>query len=328
VTAELGNADIEQLQFKAIEAKVGAKLGASYTLEAVQIDNLDPVDGRSRYTLTIEGEVGPGIKLGEFLEHVGLDEFVPLQLTFTLPLGESPTGSVTADRASYLPGERVTVRVRLDPASTRFPAGTLYNVNRIVVLRQDGPFSTQALATQSASGGQTDFTLAFDSPGLVNATDLFAFVVPRFLPLDPPKLEIGRAQGLPAITVVTSASALLSQQARVLPSNSSCPNPPLCSIFIHQIRPGDLYPAGALQLHHPGHDQRDRAHDDFGGPFGNVLRGDWRRHRGPSGGRPQRILRCRDARRRHVGRPLCRAGRGRFVHADPHAAVRGQALTS
>jgi hypothetical protein len=48
VTAELGNADLEQLQSKAIEAKVGAKLGASYTLEALQIDNLDPVDGRSR----------------------------------------------------------------------------------------------------------------------------------------------------------------------------------------------------------------------------------------------------------------------------------------
>jgi hypothetical protein len=216
VTAELGNADIEQLQFKALEAKVGAKLGASYTLEALQIDNLDPDDGRSQYTLAIEGEVGPGIKFGEFLEYVGLDEFVPLQLTFTLPLGESPTGSVTADRASYLPGERVTVQVRLDPASTRFFAGTVYNVNRVVVVRKNGLFSTEALATQSASNGQTEFTLAFDSPGLVNATELFAFVVPRFLPLDPPKLEIGKA-----VPVASEAAVHSTQLERsAFPSGS------------------------------------------------------------------------------------------------------------
>jgi hypothetical protein len=234
VTGELGNADVEQLQFEAIEAKVGAKLAASYTLEALQIDNGDPADGRSKYALTIEGEVGPGIKLGEFLEYVGLADFVPLELTFTLPLGKSPTGSVTADRASYLPGERITVRVRLDPASTLFLAGTFYNVDRIVVLRKDGPFSTQALATQPATTGQIEFTLAFDSPGLLNANELFAFVVPRFLPLDPPKLEIGSAQPLPVITFVQTARAFLSQQARVIPTNSSCPSPPSCDVFVHE----------------------------------------------------------------------------------------------
>jgi hypothetical protein len=61
VTLEAGNADIEKLQFTAIEAKAGAELGASLTFEALQIDNRDPDAGRAKYALAFKAEVGPGI---------------------------------------------------------------------------------------------------------------------------------------------------------------------------------------------------------------------------------------------------------------------------
>jgi len=215
VSGELGNADLQQLQFKAIEAKVGAKLDFSYTLEALQIDNVDIVEGRSKYALAVEGEIGPGLKLGDFLEYIGFDSFVPLKLAFSLPLGESPTGTVTADSVSYLAGEPVSVTVQLNPASTLFFAGTFYNVDRVVVLRKSGLLSTEALATQIATDGQTSFTLAFNSPGFVSASELFAFVVPRFLALDPPKLEIGSALGSLRMTALLPAQIFASAELGV-----------------------------------------------------------------------------------------------------------------
>lgn len=210
VKAELGNADVEALQFEAVEAKAGAKLGASYTLEALQMDNLDPVSGRSKYDLTLGAEVGPGLKLGEFLTYLGLSQVIPLKFTFEFPLGTSPTGQVTADRARYLPGEPVTVDVRLDPATILFPSGFFYNVDQVVVLRKNGLISTETLAAQPASAGQTDFTFTFNSPGLINANELFAFLVPKFLSFVPVRLEVGAAETNTVTVSVQPASVTVA----------------------------------------------------------------------------------------------------------------------
>jgi hypothetical protein len=192
VSLEAGNADIEALQFDAIEAQAGVELAAGLTLEGLQMANTDAEGGRSKYELALKGKVGPGVKLGSFLSYLGLDKTVPLELSFAVPLGESPTGTVTADRARYLPGDHVTITVALDGASTRFPSGGIYNVDRVVLLRATG-LTSQVLASAAAADGQTAFELAFDAPGLLDAGELFAFVVTRLLPLDPPKLEIGAA---------------------------------------------------------------------------------------------------------------------------------------
>jgi hypothetical protein len=195
VSLEAGNADIEKLQFQAIEAKAGAELGASLALEALQIDNRDTETGRSRYELALKAEVGPGIKLGEFLTYLGLAKVIPLKLAFEVPLGSSPTGTARSDKPRYLPGEHATVHVKLDPGSIMFPAVPtgigLYNVDHVVLRHKTGLLSTEVLAEQAASDGQTDFELDFTSEHVLDASEIFAFVVTRLLPLDPPTLELG-----------------------------------------------------------------------------------------------------------------------------------------
>jgi hypothetical protein len=193
VTLEAGNADIQQLQFKAIEIKAGAELAASLAPELLQIINATD-SGRSKYALAFKAEVGPGVQLGGFLRYLGLARVVPLKLAFEAPLGESPKAtSVSADRARYLLGETVAVTVRLDAASTQFPSGLAYNVERVLLRRRSGLDSTELLAQQAASSGQTEFTFSFPSPGLLDAGEIFAFVVTKALPLDPPALELAAA---------------------------------------------------------------------------------------------------------------------------------------
>jgi hypothetical protein len=205
ITLEAGNADVDQLQFEAIEAKAGIELAASLTFEGLQIDNTDAEDGRSKYELAFKGEVGPGVKVGDFLEALGLDVVELLKLEFEVPLGASPTGTVTADEVRYLPGDHVTVTVTLDSASTIFPRAVgLYNVERVVIVRRSG-LSTQTLAEVAAGAGMTTFDVAFDSPGLIDAGELFAFVATK-LPL-PVNLEIGAAVP-PGITPGTFAGTV------------------------------------------------------------------------------------------------------------------------
>lgn len=195
---EAGNADLEQLQFEALEIKAGPELGASLTFEALQIDNPSPDEGRSKYALDFKAKIGPGVKLGEFFNYVGLDKVVPLELAFEHPLGESPKGTVSADAVKYAPGERATITVKLDPTTTVFPAGsTFYNVDRVVIVHKTDTFTTAAFASQTATDGQTDFTISFNTPSpgsVINSKDLYAFIVTRLLPLDPPKLEIAGAK--------------------------------------------------------------------------------------------------------------------------------------
>ena len=225
VSLEAGNADVQQLQFKAIEIKAGAKLSASLAPEALQIDNLDPTTGRSKYALAFNAEVGPGIKLGEFLTYLGLAQVVPLKLAFTADLGTSPTAaSVTADRARYLPGERATVAVKLVPASTLFPSGLFYNVGRIVLIRKTGLFTTEVLADQAATAGQTDFTLGFVSTSLLNADEIFAFVVTKALPLDPPMLELAAALAFTISTAsLPDATAGFGYSATLIAAGGTAP---------------------------------------------------------------------------------------------------------
>lgn len=189
---DAGCADFEACQFLAIAAKAGLELGASLTLEGLQIENTDADDGRSKYGLAFKAEFGPGIKLGDFLEYLGIESAVPLKLEFELPLGESPKGTVRADKARYLPGELVKVKVRLDQASTVFPFSVgVYNVEGVAIVRRDG-LSVEVLH-EVAGDGQTEFDIEFAATHLLDAGDLYAFVLTKLLPLDPPKLEIGKA---------------------------------------------------------------------------------------------------------------------------------------
>jgi len=194
-TLDLGSADFQALQVSAIEVRMGPEFSATLTAEALQIANLDADTGRSKYALAFKSEIAPGVKLGEILAVLGASEAAPLKIAFSGDLGGSPKAtSVVADRARYLPGERASVVVKLDPASTRFPQELLYNVERVELRRMGGRFGTEVLAQQNANEGQAEFSLAFDSPGLVDVGEILAFVFTKTLSLVPLSYELAAAQ--------------------------------------------------------------------------------------------------------------------------------------
>lgn len=212
VSGRIGNPQLRELQFEAIEARAGATLLASYTLEALQMNNLDPLAGRSKYQLDIEGKVGPGKGLSDFLAYTGLTPFIPLKLSFLIPLGKSPTGTAASDKGLYFVGDPINLEVKLTAVDTTFFAGSLYNVDRVVILRQTGALSTpQVLAEKVATPGQTNFAFAFNAPVQISASELFAFAVPKFLGFAPlPRLEIASAQGAGARITATLPAQLLA----------------------------------------------------------------------------------------------------------------------
>jgi hypothetical protein len=206
VKAGIGNPFLTSVRVDAVEAKLGGKLQGSFAPRVVQI--LDD-SYKSNYTLSFEASAKAGPRLGDLAELFGLNSLISVTLLeISTGLAQSPTGAVTADRASYQPGDPVTVRVLMN-ADTRTFLG-LYNINRILLVRRAGASDT-VLQTQSATAGQSEFVFTFAAPGPLSASELFAFV-DTVIPFDLSDLEVGKATGQPAEVqvVVSPPSATLS----------------------------------------------------------------------------------------------------------------------
>ena len=147
-----------------------------------------PVGGGLTYKLSLEASAKAGAELGELARRLGLSSIAAAALGVSTDLAQSPTGAVTADRASYKTGDPVPVRVRMDAGALSFLG--LYNIDRILLVRHAAGTDT-VLGTQSATPGQSEFT--FTAPGPVSAGELFAFVITTLLPLDLLPLEVGKA---------------------------------------------------------------------------------------------------------------------------------------
>ena len=171
---DLGNPFVQQLQFKAIEAKLGPKFSGSFTFDALQIDD---TQYKSDYKLQGDLKTGVGAGLGEFLKTLGLESISILELSSSTSIGRSPEGGVTADRPFYVQGDPGQVDVALDSATTSFTIFGPYNVSEMLLVRRTGAVTSQVLSRQAASPGQTQFTLPFTAPDSFAATELFAFAV-------------------------------------------------------------------------------------------------------------------------------------------------------
>lgn len=193
VSADLGNPFIRQLQFKAIETRVGARLSGNFTLDALQIDDSAY---RSNYKLDAVMKASVGTGALDFLRVLGLADADLALFEVAIELGKSPVGVVTADRPFYITGDEGEALVVLEPASVNFTDVGPYNVDEVLLVRRTG-LTTEVLARVPANPGQTEFTLPFTAPASLAVGEFHAFVVTRLLPFDLLKLEIGPATGPP-----------------------------------------------------------------------------------------------------------------------------------
>lgn len=199
VEAAIGNPFLKSLRFKAFKAKAGAALKGNFASQAIQV--ADPLYS-SDYKLVSELKAGADTGFIGFAGFLGLNAIAETVLEVSADLGNSPTGTVTADVAEFNLDDTVNFTVKLDPRKADFiPLIGPYNVERIVLVRRDASLNATEVASVAATPGQTEFNIPFKSTSLATGrtNEFFAFVVTKLLPTVLPPLEIGQATA-PAVT--------------------------------------------------------------------------------------------------------------------------------
>lgn len=194
VKLQLGSRVWPALRWKFVEAKLGAKLAASWAPTTVQI--LDAAY-KSDFKLTLEAGAGLNSdSLGDIAALFGLPSLAVAEVKSSLDLARSPVGALSTDKARYQAGEAVTATVTMDEEWLDFL--TLYDVTRIRVVQYAGGVVTE-LGAQEATAGQKDFTITFAAPASMPATELHAFVTTKLPPLDFFGLELDRKVAGPLV---------------------------------------------------------------------------------------------------------------------------------
>jgi hypothetical protein len=195
VELAIGNPFLKSLQFSAVQAKVGGKLGASLALETSQI--IDAAYA-SDYKVSIEFSAGLASNFDDALKLLGLPA-VTAATTFqrSVPLAESPKGAalnaVTGDILNFLTGETVNFTVRLDPEKVNFVPGVgPYNVDLVKLVRRSAGVST-TVGTVNAAIGQTVFNFPFSAPNPGTLSEFHAFVQTTLPGLGSFPLQMGTA---------------------------------------------------------------------------------------------------------------------------------------
>ena len=197
----LGSRIFSSLQVSGFTAKFGAKLAGSFAPQATQVQD---TQYKSDYKLSLEATAGIGGDLEGILDVLGIESLNALDLNLSLDLGRSPSGTVSADRARFITGDRVNLRVTLDRTDFLTGVGP-YNVKKVLLVH-DSAGTLQVVGTREAVPGDTTFDFEVDATGPGSASDFHAFVVTWLMPFDYASLEIGQATGTDVALAITSAS--------------------------------------------------------------------------------------------------------------------------
>lgn len=217
-----------------LEAKIGPVQSADLGLEEDQADNPGYA---SQYDLKIEAVLKPGSGLQRVLDLIGQGINLTFQATTTIPISESPKGTLTVSKSAVgLSGETVDFRVDLNNTDY-FLLG--YNVVRVELWRKkpmESKFSRMRAFDITASN-QSIFTYTWQpTVDDFGVNEFAAFVYTQF-PV--PGLEIS-SNSVKQVTVNCFSSAPRVRDATVAAAN-------VCS---------DTF-AGTARYFHPGEIQID-----------------------------------------------------------------------
>ncbi|MCC6747910.1 MAG: hypothetical protein IT371_09650 [Deltaproteobacteria bacterium] len=186
----LGNPIFKRLRLTPFSLRYGPTLEGSFAPWGDQL--ADPAYASS-YKLSLVSKGSVGVDLPKMLGQFGITDITILELQSSRPLAESPKGTLTADRGSFVAGDKVTFTVELDPATVTFPPTVgPYNVKDIILVRKVGTSSFVEAGRATATAGQTSFALPFTATDVGQTSDFSAFVMTRLLPFDNLALELGK----------------------------------------------------------------------------------------------------------------------------------------
>jgi len=189
---------LKRLQVEGFKAKLGGKLTGSF---APQLTQIIDTSYKSDYKLSVEASAEAGRDLEGLLTLLGVSSVNTLELSTSLDLARSPTGTVTADRKVFTVGDHVTFSVNLDNVEF-IPGSGRYNVDHVLLIRNSGG-TRSVVGRVDASNGQRVFDFGFDATGPGTVGEFFAFVVTKILPVEFASLEVAAAAP-PTVTVVVN----------------------------------------------------------------------------------------------------------------------------
>ncbi len=210
--AAIGNRFLKSLRFTAVEAKAGAKLSGNFALKIAQIL---AKDYRSSYDLKLAAGIKPGKDITSALKLLGHSALGEDGLSIDTTLATSPAGSLTADRASFRPGDDLNFTVSLDPQKATFLGN--FNVGEVLIVHQRSDTNVSVVGRRPGVPGQNVYDFAFTATESGTADQFFAFVITELAPLDLLALELGQAQG-PAQAVMRRLQA---EAVSVISSNNN-----------------------------------------------------------------------------------------------------------
>jgi hypothetical protein len=193
VEAAIGNPFLQSLTLDLAEATVGGKASADWAPRQSQMT--DPAY-RSEYSLSLEAAVSAGTKLADIAEELGIAGIEGPEFETSTELYHSPTAKLTTDKSTYAAGETVLATVHFEPAANLKILEVAYNVDRVLLVQYTGGTATTVgtetvLGTATATDGQSDFSFVVPVSTAVSASDIYAFVVPKyFSPSDALALEL------------------------------------------------------------------------------------------------------------------------------------------
>jgi hypothetical protein len=202
---------VEQTKVTLLSFSAGVKQDLS--LGTINDQAADPAFA-ANYELGLNGTIGLGSDVQKAIKLIFGGpramsfSFTPVQI----PISKSPTGTVTAQEASFAAGDTVHFTVNL--SSTTYIG--IYNVDEVRIYRKksDGTLESQPVATATATNGQTAFDLTWQAPDAGTTPGNFvAFVITDLLPFAP--LEIGDAQEVCPAAVGGCPAATLTYTSRV-----------------------------------------------------------------------------------------------------------------
>ncbi|MFN7727441.1 MAG: hypothetical protein ACK5QH_20490 [Rubrivivax sp.] len=200
------------LRVEAVKVRAGPKFEANLAPVLTQLLPVSPglPDYRSDYKahLLVEGTAGSKVqgdtKLVKLLQKLGIFKATLLKVQLSLPLGNSPKGTVSvsgpnaAQDGEFIDGKTFNFKVKLDPANARFPV-LGYNVRRVRVYYISDGMLPREVAQVDAAADQTEFDLSWVAEGTSGASGRrFAAFVDTVLPT-PVSLELGAAQPVPEV---------------------------------------------------------------------------------------------------------------------------------